>query len=141
MFKKITLIFLFSWLSLTSRSQAIVADAITGTWQTQDNTGLVVIYKNGNFYYGKIKNGKREEKLDIHNPDPTKRNNPLIGMVILQYFKFNGQNQWENGTVYDPGSGNTYRCIITLKDNNTLKLRGYIGISLIGRTEVWKRVE
>jgi uncharacterized protein (DUF2147 family) len=47
--------------------------------------------------------------------------------------------QWTGGRVYDPNSGNTYRGTITLIDADTLKLRGYVGITLFGRTEIWKR--
>jgi uncharacterized protein (DUF2147 family) len=52
-----------------------------------------------------------------------------------------GSGKWENGTIYDPKSGNTYACNMELEGTNTLRLRGYIGISLIGRTEVWKRAD
>ena len=63
--------------------------------------------------------------------------NPVIGLVILTGFKFNGDDGWKGGDIYDPESSKTYSSGIYLKDKNTLKLRGFIGISLFGRTETW----
>ena len=77
--------------------------------------------------------------LDNNNPDKTKINNPVIGLLILTGFKFNGDDKWEGGKIYDPESGKTYSSNLTLQDKNTLKVRGYVGISLFGRTEVWSR--
>ncbi|RZL30018.1 MAG: DUF2147 domain-containing protein, partial [Pedobacter sp.] len=50
-------------------------------------------------------------------------------------------SKWIDGTIYDPKTGKTYSCNLTLKDNNTLNVRGYIGISIIGRSETFKRVK
>jgi uncharacterized protein (DUF2147 family) len=63
----------------------------------------------------------------------------LIGLVILKDFAFNGKDKWEDGTIYDPNNGKTYSCVIRLKNESALEVRGYIGISLLGRTEVWTR--
>ena len=80
-----------------------------------------------------------KEKTDIYNPDPNKHSRPIIGMVFMTGFAPAGPGKWENGTIYDPKNGNTYSCNMELQGTNTLKVRGYIGISLIGRTETWKR--
>ncbi len=61
-------------------------------------------------------------------------------MIILDGLKEDG-DEWSGGKILDPKNGNFYKCYIKLKDKTTLKLRGYIGISLFGRTEYWKRVE
>jgi uncharacterized protein (DUF2147 family) len=127
-------------LSLNARSQSFNANAITGTWQTADKSGQVTIYKQGNYFFGAIKGGSGKEQFDVHNPDLAKRKIPLIGLVILKDFKFDGENQWVGGTIYDPKNGKTYSCTLTLADPGTLKLRGYIGFSLLGRTEVWGRI-
>jgi uncharacterized protein (DUF2147 family) len=59
--------------------------------------------------------------------------------VILKNFKFTG-SAWENGTIYDPNSGKTYDCILKIKDGNkTLDIRGFVGISMFGRTSTWTR--
>lgn len=121
------------------------ADDIIGNWLTTGKEpAKVQIYKSGEKFYGKITwlknptdNGK--QKVDINNPDKAKRNNPVIGLVILTGFKFNDDDEWRGGDVYDPESGKTYSSYLYLKDKNTLKLRGYVGISLLGRTETWTR--
>ncbi|MBI1342462.1 MAG: DUF2147 domain-containing protein [Terrimonas sp.] len=121
------------------------ADNIIGNWLTTGKEpAKIQIYKSGEKFYGKIiwlkkptDNGK--SKIDVNNPDKTKRNNPVIGLVILTGFKFNGDDEWKSGNIYDPESGKTYSSYLYLKDKNTLKARGYVGISLFGRTETWTR--
>jgi uncharacterized protein (DUF2147 family) len=120
-------------------------DEIVGYWLTRGkNTAKIQIYKSADKYYGKIvwlseptENGR--PKVDKKNPDAGRRNQQLIGLNLLSDFRFDGDDEWEDGKIYDPESGKTYRCYLTLKDRNTLKLRGYIGVSLLGRTEVWTR--
>lgn len=122
------------------------ADDITGIWLTGGKEpAKIQIYKSGEKFYGKIiwlknptDNGK--QRLDNNNPDLKKRSNPIMGLVILEGFKFDGDDEWKDGEIYDPESGKTYSCFIYLKDKNILKVRGYIGISLFGRTETWIRV-
>ena len=77
---------------------------------------------------------------DEKNPDPALRDRPLIGLELFAGFEYKGKGKWKGGTIYDPNSGKTYQCIITRVDANTLKVRGFIGVSLLGRTELWTRV-
>ena len=114
-------------------------DAIVGEWLTAAKDGKVQIYKSVNKFFGKISWGNRTNGKDTNNPDPKLRDQNLIGLVILKDFAFNGKDKWEDGTIYDPNNGKTYSCVIRLKDEKTLEVRGYIGISLLGRTEVWTR--
>ncbi len=122
-------------------------DAILGKWMNPDGKGEVQIYKKGNLYFGRLvwlkfpvdeETGK--SKLDKHNPDAALRLRPELGLEILKNFTFNGDNGYEGGTIYDPKNGETYSCKMTL-DGDRLKIRGYIGISLLGRNEVWARVK
>jgi len=120
------------------------AEDVIGVWQTHgDKPAKVQIYKNGDRYDGKIiflqfplDNGK--PLLDKNNPDAGRQTRPVLGLVILTGFRFD-TDEWTDGDIYDPEKGKTYSCTMTLKDKNELKVRGYIGISLIGRTEVWTR--
>jgi uncharacterized protein (DUF2147 family) len=82
-----------------------------------------------------------EKKTDIRNPDAGKHSRPIIGLVFMTGFTPAGSGKWDNGTIYDPKSGKTYSCNMELEGMNTLKVRGYIGVSLIGRTEIWKRAD
>ncbi len=79
-------------------------------------------------------------RLDDHNPDPHLRGRDLLGAVILQGFRSNGKGAWRGGTVYDPITGTTYSCALKLRNVNTLVVRGYLGIPLLGRTVVWTRL-
>ncbi|GAB2777561.1 DUF2147 domain-containing protein [Rhabdobacter roseus] len=123
-------------------------DAVVGTWLTGSKKGHVQIYKQGGQYFGKIiwlkepndpKTGA--PKLDANNPDANKRKQPLQGLVNLRDFTHAGGNTWDNGKIYDPENGKEYSCKMTLRDNNTLDVRGYVGISLLGRTDTWQRVK
>lgn len=122
------------------------ANDIVGTWLTPGKEpAKVQIYKSGERFYGKIiwlQNAMDKDlpKVDVNNPDKTKRNNPVVGLIILTGFKFNNDDEWRGGYIYDPESGKTYNSYMYLKDMNTLKLRGYVGISLLGRTETWARI-
>ena len=121
------------------------ADDIIGIWLTGGKEpAKIQVYKSGEKYYGKIiwlknptENGK--QRVDANNPDEAKRSNPIIGLVMLTGFRFDGDEEWKGGSIYDPESGKTYSSYMYLKDRNTLKVRGYVGISLFGRTEVWTR--
>ena len=121
------------------------SNEIEDVWITQDDeTGKkkseVLLYKNNGKLYGKIINLLLEEdkgKICI-NCKGENKNLPIEGMVIVEGLKLKGKT-WEEGTILDPKSGKTYSCYITFDDDNTLKVRGYIGFSLLGRTQKWIR--
>ncbi len=140
----LSLLFLFS-LCPFSHAQT-ESDAIVGVWKNGEGTGMIKIIRNGEKYQGKIvwlkepndpETGK--PKLDKNHPDEKVRSRPLLGLTNTWGFVYKGENIWEEGSIYDPKNGNTYNCTMKLKDKNTLDVRGYIGISLIGRTDVWTR--
>jgi uncharacterized protein (DUF2147 family) len=115
-------------------------------WYNEEKTAKIDVYKaqDGKFY-GKIiwlkepmRDGK--PKVDIRNPDAAKRNNPIIGLMILRGFKKEGKNEYHDGTIYDPKNGKTYSCKMSHKGDR-LDVRGYYGISLIGRSTTWKIAE
>ncbi|HPD65741.1 MAG TPA: DUF2147 domain-containing protein [Bacteroidia bacterium] len=141
----LSILLIMSWLFIKAQDFT-EADKVRGIWFTEDNKSTVEIYraKNGK-YYGKItwlKNPLEEDgtpKVDDQNPDPSKRKEPLIGLLILKGFEYRGNGIYKDGTIYDPDNGKTYSCIMTLTDINHLDIRGYIGISLIGRTTEWVR--
>lgn len=123
----------------------VKADDLIGVWLTSGKEpAKIQIYRSGEKYYGKIvwlknpfEGGK--SRVDARNPDKSKRTQPIVGLIILKGFEFDGGDEWEDGNIYDPESGKTYNCYLSLKDKNNLKVRGYIGISLLGRTEWWTR--
>ena len=121
-------------------------DAVTGIWSSPHGSGRIQIYKKGAQYFGKLvwikepndENGK--PKHDIHNPNKNLRSAPVIGLDVLKNFKYD-DGEWVDGTAYDPKSGKTYSCKMSLENPDRLNIRGYIGISLLGRTETWSRVK
>ncbi|MHA6696376.1 DUF2147 domain-containing protein [Chryseobacterium sp. A301] len=119
---------------------------IEGKWKTiDDETGVaksvVEIYKKSNGqYYGKISQllGKVENKNCVKCSDDRK-NKPLEGLEIIRGLKKSG-SEFTGGTITDPKTGKTYKCTIT-RDGDKLNVRGYIGFSLIGRTQTWHKVK
>ncbi len=128
------------WLTQWVVAQEPHKESVVGEWLSEDKDGKIQIYKQGDKFYGKITWGKTSGRKDTENPDPALRSQPLMGLVILKNFTFNGK-YWENGTIYDPNTGKTYSCTMKLKGNNALEIRGFVGISLLGRTTVWTRTQ
>lgn len=123
-------------------------DACLGIWLTGSKKGHIQIFKQGDRYFGKIvwlqepndpATGKPQ--LDTQNPDAQKKSQPILGMVNLRDFKYSGGNLWENGKIYDPENGKEYSCKMTLVNANQLDVRGFIGLSIIGRTDKWTRIK
>lgn len=123
-------------------------DKLIGVWEPSHGKAKVKIEKIGNKYYGKIvwlKEPNDPEtgnpKVDKNNPDESMTSTPLRGYRILKDFEYTDKNTWSEGTIYDPENGSTYSSTIKMKDDNTLDIRGYIGVSALGRTDVWKRLQ
>jgi len=132
---------LFALLAPTAEAAESTAKAtgVEGVWVTADGDGWVEITRDGDRYHGAIVGPTDDGRLDDENPDPALRDRPLFGLRILEGFKDAGEGKWEDGTIYDPNNGKTYSCVIELEDQKTLKVRGFIGVSLFGRTERWTR--
>jgi uncharacterized protein (DUF2147 family) len=119
------------------------SSSVIGLWKNEDAS--FELYEENGKLNAKIVSLREpltpdgKQKTDIHNPDASKHSRPIIGMVFMTGFTPAGSGKWDNGKIYDPKSGNTYSCNMELEGANTLKVRGYIGISLIGRTETWTR--
>ena len=144
MVKKLSFLFVLALCTFTVFAQK--SDDILGKWVNPSGEGQIEIYKKGEKYFGKlawIKEPNDESgkpKTDVKNPNASLRSKPLLGLEILKDFVFEDK-KWTDGNIYDPKTGKTYSCNITLKENGQLNIRGYIGISLIGRSESWKRVK
>ncbi len=121
-------------------------DPIERLWYNEEKTAKIEIYKAADSkLYGKIiwlKEPLREgrAKIDIHNPDASKRNNPIIGLVILKGFKKDGKTEYHDGTIYDPLNGKNYSCKMYYKGDK-LEVRGYYGLSIFGRSTTWTKAE
>lgn len=132
------------------------ANAILGEWLTDmkgTELARVKIYLEDGRYFGRItwleypefraedeKGMAGMVKVDRENPDPALRNRPVLGLVIVKDFEYRGAWKWKGGTIYDPESGRTYRGSMRLTSGGTLKMRGFVGFPLFGRTTRWSRV-
>lgn len=120
---------------------------VSGVWATEDGDAHVEIVPCGEQMCGKIvwleepNDEEGKPKLDKNNPDEALRGRPIVGMKLLNGFTRAGSGAWENGTIYSPRDGKTYKSNMVLDGPDTLKLRGYVGIPLLGKTEVWSRVK
>jgi len=139
-------------LSCAATSFASGPDDILGVWNNEEKDAKIEIFKCGERYCGKIvwlrepdypagsTEGKAgTPKLDHNNPDPALKTKPVIGLRIVREFTYSGDSRWIDGTVYDPKNGKLYSGKMTLVSAFRLDLRGFIGISLIGRTTTWTR--
>lgn len=122
------------------------ADDVLGIWYNAEKTSKVEIFKTtSGKYAGRIiwlkepLNSKGEPKLDAENPEAALQSRPLMNLNILQGLSHAGKAKYDGGTIYDPKSGKTYSCKAELVGMDTLKLRGFIGVSLVGRTSEWTR--
>jgi uncharacterized protein (DUF2147 family) len=117
---------------------------VEGRWLTQEGDGWITIQIVGDSLEGSVAGSpdpkqREEREFDDRNPDPNLRTRRLEGLTIMTGFSYDGDGRWSGGTVYDPNSGKTYKCTVKQLDANTLKIRGFIGISLFGRSETWTR--
>lgn len=119
---------------------------IEGKWKTvDDETGqaksIVEIYKKTDGkYYGKVSQLLiKPANANCVDCKDDRKNLPILGMEIIRGLKKEG-NEFTGGTITDPKTGKTYKCTIT-KDGTQLNVRGYVGFSLIGRTQTWSQVK
>ena len=135
----------FSFFILAVLTSSLSAQTIFGKWnsfdeETNEKESVIEVYEKDGKAYARI--------LEILNPERKnatcfkckgkRKDQPILGMDILTGLE-KDEEEWSGGKILDPKNGKEYKCYIKLLDKNTLKLRGYIGISLIGRTAIWKR--
>lgn len=132
-------------LSLLFTAPAFAKPApVEGLWLNEEGDGAIEIRlgKDGKLYGvgAAVPGSKAKDRLDVNNPDPKLRSRSLSGAKILWGFEADNaeRTEWVDGSIYDPGNGKTYSCKMEL-DGGKLKIRGYVGISLFGRTAVWTR--
>jgi uncharacterized protein (DUF2147 family) len=132
------------WPCLPLASAVFGADVppaqILGNWLTEPRDGIIEIsLASDGSYQGRIVGGNDPQRLDQHNPDPARRGQTLLGQIILKGMRYDGEGKWSGGTIYDPDSGRTYQCRLQRLDAERLQVRGFLGISLLGRSQLWTR--
>ena len=123
------------------------SQTVLGKWKTiDDETGqaksIVEVYEKSGKIYGKVVEILRaEHKKDVCSKCVgADKNKPILGMIIINGLE-KDDSEYNGGTVLDPENGKKYKCYITLESPDKLKLRGYIGLSIMGRTQYWTRVK
>lgn len=135
----------FLILFLITINYSITAQSITGKWYSFDRfkqkETIVEVYKIKNKFFAKIVAILQKEDIGkVCDKCTGKNKNKLIeGMIVMEDLIKDG-DEWNGGKILDPVNGKYYQCYLTLEDHNKLKVRGYIGFSLFGRTQYFKRV-
>lgn len=140
--KKIQLLLLialaaFAGLGFTSRKTNSAND-ILGIYWSPKKDAKIEIFLKGQQYHGKFI-WLATPRKDLKNPSKALQNRDVLGLELLKGFSFD-DGVYNGGEIYDPESGKTYSCKMSL-DGNKLKVRGYIGFSLFGRTEYFERIK
>jgi uncharacterized protein (DUF2147 family) len=133
-------------LSLSLASAAAAQGwAPQGVWLTDDGDGAVEIFDCGTHLCGRVvwqKSALRADgspDIDDRNPNPALRQRPICGLQIIGDLAPSDPATWNGGWVYDPDSGKTYHAKLTMEGGDRLRLRGYIGIPLLGESQLWRR--
>jgi len=123
------------------------AQTVFGTWKTvDDETGEakshVEIYEKDGKTYGKVVKILNKDRQDVTctECEGSDKNKPVLGLTIIKGLEKEG-DEYTNGKILDPENGKLYKCYIELESKDKLKVRGYIGFSLLGRTQYWYRVK
>lgn len=141
--QRLTIIFLL-FFSTNAFSQN--RDQIIGKWVNATGEAHIQIYPNSGKYFGKIawmkvpNNPDGKPRLDKNNPNTSLSQNPILGLLILKDFVFS-DDIWEGGSIYDPKTGKTYSCKISPQGPDKINVRGFVGFSMLGRTESWTRAK
>lgn len=122
-------------------------NTVLGKWKTVDDTSgktmaVVEIFEKNQKFYGRVLE-VLDPKAKGHvcsNCSGEDKNKPMPGLLIIKGLTKDG-DEYSGGKILDPKSGKLYKCYITLEDKDKLKVRGYIGISILGRTQYWHRVK
>lgn len=120
---------------------------VTGKWKTiDDETGeaksIVEIYEQNGKIYGKVVEilNPAKKKATCVNCKGTDKNKPIEGMIIIRGLQKDG-DEYTDGDILDPNKGKLYSCTIKLDGKDKLDVRGFMGISLLGRSQTWTRVK
>lgn len=136
--KYLSILFILT-LSITANGQTIVGQWETYDDKTKEKKAIIEIYQANSLYFAKIvKSFTGEKNTRCETCKGTKKNKPIIGLVIIENIKKDG-NEFNGGSILDPENGETYKCYLKLINNNKLKVRGYLGVSIFGRTQYWIR--
>lgn len=141
-------ILILSLLLLLNFDKDPKSERIVGKWMSENKDIAVEVYKVNDRFAAKViwfvcdpKTPDMESFKDTENPDPKLRSRPWLGMVVVSDLKFNGDDEWNDGNIYDPNTGRTYRSVVRLNSAQELIVRGYWGIELFGKNLKFKKIQ
>jgi uncharacterized protein (DUF2147 family) len=111
---------------------------LLGEWWTEGKEGRIRFTRQRDGSFAGTTTCCKAEK-DVHNPDPRLRSRSTLGIVLIWGLRYQREGKYEDGYVYNPRDGETYRLDAKVLDRQTLQIRGYLGIPLLGQTQVWAR--
>ncbi|MCL5775977.1 DUF2147 domain-containing protein [Limibaculum sp. FT325] len=141
-----TRLFAIATLALALGAGTAPAAGVEGVWLTGKKQVGVELYRCGAQLCGKIvwlekpRWSEGTLKRDEHNPDPALRDRPWCGIEVISGLQRNGRG-WEEGSFYYPKDGKSFDLELHENGDGTLKVRAYLGIKLLGKTETWTRPE
>ena len=138
---KFLYIIFITTLGITTYGQGVIGRWETYDDETHEKKALIEIYKTNDVYFAKIVESYVEgTNVRCESCKGAKKDQPIKGLVIIESLK-KDDNEFNGGTILDPENGKTYKCYLELVETNKLKIRGYLGFSLLGRTQYWMRKE
>ena len=139
---------LLNFLMLTAHLTFAQTHSVFGRWRTIDDetgkaTSVIEIFEKHNRVYGKIIEllNSKAKNPKCEKCDGEDKNKPIIGLIVMRGLKKDKNGGYSDGIILDPKHGKIYKCNMALETRDKLKVRGFIGINLLGRTQFWERVK
>lgn len=133
--------YLLAALFLIMPFQANAASPLEGLWLTENKRSVIKVEECDQglcgYIHWIIEGGMQ---YDSKNPDVAKRNNPMCGLPILWGFEKDSETEWEDGNIYKADDGDVYSSEVALQKDGTLKVRGYVGMAFLGKSQIWTKV-
>jgi uncharacterized protein (DUF2147 family) len=133
--------------SIAMSHPALAQSSILGNWQPPERDSIVEIYVCEDKVCGRVVeldeplDDDGNPKTDISNRDKALRSRPILGMELLAGFTMKEPGDYREGQIYNPRDGKLYKAVLTVRKDGTLKVRGYVGVPALGKTQIWVRSE
>ena len=121
-----------------AKAASLAESGIFGEWWSEEKDGRIRFYKHRDGTVRGILTWSKKPRADVENDNPRLRTRSIIGIVLMWNLRYE-DGEYEDGYVYNPEDGNTYRVDIEVLSPRTLEVHGHIGISLFGQSQVWTR--
>lgn len=115
-------------------------DQLVGRWYTEKCKAAFDFFRSGEEYQARLIPFEIPDLIDSHNPVDSLKNRRLSGAITIYGLRYDAKAQrWHDGKVYNPENGKTYSCVCVITTEGTLHFRGFIGVSVLGGSQVWTK--